>query len=190
MGGIRPLVESLQPSRPDGSPSKPITQANAALALQHLCRNHTPNQTTVAEYGGLGQLGTLMRPDRNNKDGPGVVEAEAAGALWSLAEANEANKVSIAGSGAIGTMCMLIGSTNERAQKYAASALSSLCSGSVPNMEETTKLLVSALHGGTPDAKERVLKSLWRLVRDNSEQKVSGVCAAAPRSRPRAGCLS
>lgn len=137
----------------------------------HICRNHTANQTTIAEYGGLAQLGTLMR--HNGKEGPGVVEAEAAGALWSLAEGNDANKVSIAGSGAIATLCSLIGSNNERAQKHAASALSSLCSGSVANQEETTKLLVSSLHGGTLAAKERVLKSLWRLVRDNPEQKVS-----------------
>lgn len=49
-GGIKPLTELLQPSRPDGAHNTPIVQANAALALTYICRGHTDNQTTAAEY--------------------------------------------------------------------------------------------------------------------------------------------
>ena len=79
-GGVKPLVELLQPSRPDGGYNHVQTQANAALALSCVCRNHLPNQTTVSEYGGLAQLGVLMRQgggSRGDTMGVGVVEAEA-----------------------------------------------------------------------------------------------------------------
>lgn len=170
MGGMRPLTEMLQPSRSDGTHNMPLTQANAALAIMHICRNHTENQTTVAEYGALGQLGTLMR---HSNGAAGMVEAEAAGAVWSLAEGNDKNKVSIAGSGAIQTLCSLLGSTSERAQRHAASALASLSAGSVPNMEETTRILVGLLLTAAIEARGRVLLSLWRLVEDNNEHKVN-----------------
>ena len=66
----------------------------------------------------------------------GMVEAEAAGALWALSEGHDANKVSIAGAGAIATLCQLLGSPNERAQRHAASALSTLCDDNAENMKQ------------------------------------------------------
>ena len=91
-GGIKPLVELLNASRPDGGHNGPTVQANAALALTYVCRGHTANQTTAAEYGCLGQLGVMAR---GGGRGDGAVEAEAAGALWALSEGHDANKVPI-----------------------------------------------------------------------------------------------
>ena len=68
-----------------------------------------------------------------------------AGALWALSEGHEANMVSIAGAGAIATLCQLLGSENERAQRHAASALASMSAGSPSNQEEITKILVRIL---------------------------------------------
>ena len=60
----------------------------------------------------------------------------AAGALWALSEGHNANKVSIAGAGCIRELCGLLGSSNERAQKHAASALASLSLGRPENQEQ------------------------------------------------------
>ena len=44
--------------------------------------------------------------------------------------------MSIASSGAIATLCALLGSPSDRAQKNAASALSTLANGNVENMQQ------------------------------------------------------
>lgn len=103
-GGIRPLVEQLNVTRPDGeNQNTPLSQANAALALTWICHRHEENQSAVADLGGVAQLGVLLK--RGSAEN--VVEAEAAGALWSLAEDHEANKGAIASAGAIATLCEL-----------------------------------------------------------------------------------
>ena len=74
MGGIRPLVELLQPSAGGGGGGSTAAhhvqaakeqlmrvQANAALALNSICRANTANQTAVSEYGGLPKLGMLLK---------------------------------------------------------------------------------------------------------------------------------
>ena len=172
MGGLKPLVEQLQSSRPDGGHNSTLSQANAALALGTICRKNEPNQSAVAELGALSQLGTLLRTSNGSK---GMVEAEAAGALWALADGHEANKVSIAGSGAIATLCGLMAMSTERAQSHAAKALSSLCSGSPANQSETARIMVKSLLKGSisADFKARTLGALWKLVEENPGDSVN-----------------
>ena len=169
--GIRPLVEQLLPTRPDGDSNTALSQANAALALTWICRSNTANQHAVAELGGITQICVLLK--RGAPDG--LVEAEAAGALWSLADANEANKATIANSGAIVTLCDLLDAKNERAQSQAAKALSALSLGNEANQAQTASLLVAALvksGAWQTSLRERLLGTLWKLVRDNPDSKV------------------
>ena len=72
-GGIKPLTELLNHGRPDGGHNSPTVQGNAALALAYICRGHTANQTVAAEYGCLGQLGTMAR---GSDKSDGLIEAE------------------------------------------------------------------------------------------------------------------
>ena len=90
-GGVKPLVELLQPSLPDGRSNTPVVQANAACALSAICHGNVANQTAAASFGCLGQLSVMARG--NSKGEYGLVEAEAAGALWALSEGHEENKV-------------------------------------------------------------------------------------------------
>ena len=122
-------------------------QANAAFALASICRHNEANQSSVADLGGLPRLGLLLKPSGvaygDDWKGPvAMVEAEAAGAIWSLSENHDANKVSIAGAQVIPTMTTLLASVNERAQKHAASALASLSLGKPDNQADVAALLV------------------------------------------------
>ena len=101
------------------------------------------------------------------------VAAEAAGALWSLSEGHDANKVSIAGSQAIPTLVGLLGSPNERAQRHGGSALVSLSIGQLENQEQVSQLLVELLSTTTDATQKRAAKTLWRVVKDNSQHEVA-----------------
>ena len=98
-----------------------------------------------------------------------MVEAEAAGALWALSEGHDANKVSIAGAGAVPTLTGLLACPNERAQKHAASALASLALGKPDNQSEVASLLTQMLATGADPTQHRVAKALWRVVQENAE---------------------
>ena len=176
-GGIKTLTELLQPNRPDGGLNTPAVQANAALAIMHICRGHTANQTAAAEYGCLGQLGVMAKGGTTlaAKISESTMEAEAAGALWALSEGHKANKVSIAASGAIVTLCHLLGSPSERAQRHAASALSTLCEDVVENMQLVAAQLVGLLADrmGEQTRKDRAVKSLWRMSTENPTHSIT-----------------
>ena len=117
MGGIHPLVQLLQATREgtyEGDSNPDFVQANAALALNCVCRGNAANQSAVSDLGGLPRLGILCRPSASSstaatagsegrrlsyeemgkdkqklpeKDFPiAFVAAEAAGALWALSE--------------------------------------------------------------------------------------------------------
>lgn len=101
MNGLRTLVDQLQPSRTDGSKNVPLSQANAALAIGCICQHHPANQAIVADLGGVAQLCTLMRQGSATSFN-GIVECEAAGALWALGDGNDANCASIASAGGLG----------------------------------------------------------------------------------------
>lgn len=83
-----------------------------------------------------------------------------AGALWALSEGHDANKVSIAGAGAIPTLCELLGSANERAQRHAASALASLALGKPGNQEQVTGLLVQRLSQSSDHTQKRTARAV------------------------------
>ena len=175
--GLRPLVEQLLPSRPDGESNTPLTQANAALALTWMCRHNLANQSAVADLGGLAQLCGLLKRGSPNF----IVEAEAAGALWALTECNAMNKAAVASSGAIVALCELLDAKSERAQTLAAKALSALAMGNEPNQLAAVSLLVAGLvrtaeraaEADHDDLRERLIKTLWRLVRDNGDSQLN-----------------
>ena len=175
--GLKLLVEQLLPSRPDGESNTPLTQANAALALTWMCRHNLANQIAVADLGGLAQLCGLLKRGSPNF----IVEAEAAGALWALTECNATNKASVASSGAIVALCELLDAKSERAQTLAAKALSALALGNEPNQLAAVSLLVAGLvrsaeraaDADHDDLRERLIKTLWRLVRDNGEMQLN-----------------
>ena len=176
-GGIKTLTELLQQNRPDGGQNTPAVQANAALAIMHVCRGHAANQTAAAEYGCLGQLGVMAKGGTTlaTKVSDGTMEAEAAGALWALSEGHKANKVSIAASGAIVTLCHLLGSPSERAHRHAASALSTLCEDVAENMQLVAAQLVGLLADrmGEQTRKDRAVKSLWRMITENPTHSIT-----------------
>ena len=160
--------------RLDGATNPITVQANAALALACVCRGNKANQDVVADLGGLPQLSVLLRPA--NPQGlpsdapghlPGFVEAEAAGAIWALAEGHDANKVSIGSSGAVSSLSSLLGSTNEPAQRHATAALSSISYGQPDNQERVATLLVGLLSSTGDATQKRVAKALWRIAREN-----------------------
>ena len=175
--GLKPLVEQLLPSRPDGESNTPLTQANAALALTWMCRHNLANQSAVADLGGLAQLCGLLKRGSPNF----IVEAEAAGALWALTECNATNKAAVASSGAIVALCELLDAKSERAQTLAAKALSALAMGNEPNQLAAVSLLVAGLvrtaeraaDADHDDLRERLIKTLWRLVRDNGDSQLN-----------------
>ena len=65
------------------------------------------------------------------------VRAEAAGAVYCLADGHENNKTSIASAGGIKPLISLLGSGLARAQEHAANALASLSFGNVENQVMT-----------------------------------------------------
>ena len=179
MGGLKTLCDQLQTSRVDGNgQNTPLSQASASLAINTICHNHLPNQTTVADLGGLAQLGMLMqrRGESNthvmNPAMPYLslsVEAEAAGAMWSLCDLHDANKVAAASAQVIPTLCGLLTMQLDRAQLHATKGLAALCASNTTNQYETAGLLVAALCKGDKDAEfhNRVLSVLWSMVSDN-----------------------
>lgn len=161
MGGIKPLVELLQ----SGSHPEEV-QANAALAVTELTRRNRDNQTAVAEIGGIMQLVVLLR-----QSGKSSVEAECAGAIWTMSIDHDPNKVSIASAGAIETLCKLLGSNSERAQTHAANAIASLALGHPANQEQMAPLLVSLLGNPSEGTQKRAAKALWRVVKENPDNQ-------------------
>ena len=115
----------------------------------------------------------LLRPNKDYEGPAAMVEAEAAGALWALSENHTDNKVSIAGSGAISTLCGLLASSNERAQKHAASALASLSFDRPENQQQVASILVSMLMTSSDATQKRTCKALWRVVKENPETQFS-----------------
>ena len=159
MGGIKPLVELIQQGHaPD------FVQQNAALALTEICRRNEPNQTAVQDLGGIGQLVVLLK-----NSGKSSVEAEVAGALWTISVNHAANKVSIASAGAIPTLCGLLASPNERAQSHASSALASLAFENVENQKQESPLLVGLLASKDEKTQKLAAKALWRMIKENPD---------------------
>jgi len=159
MGGIKPLVELVQQGNaPD------FVQQNAALALTEICRRNEPNQTAVQDLGGIGQLVVLLK-----NSGKSSVEAEVAGALWTISVNHAANKVSIASAGAIATLCGLLASPNERAQSHASSALASLAFENVENQKQESPLLVGLLASKDEKTQKLAAKALWRMIKENPD---------------------
>jgi vacuolar protein 8 len=159
MGGIKPLVELVQKGHaPD------FVQQNAALALTEICRRNEPNQTAVQDLGGIGQLVVLLK-----NSGKSSVEAEVAGALWTISVNHAANKVSIASAGAIATLCGLLASPNERAQSHASSALASLAFENVENQKQESPLLVGLLASKDEKTQKLAAKALWRMIKENPD---------------------
>ena len=159
MGGLRPICELLQ------SGSNPETvQANAALAVTEICRSNAENQNSVAEVGGIGQMVVLLR-----HSGKASVEAEVAGAMWTISVNNSAIKLSIAAAGAVDTLCKLLNAQSERAQVHAANALASLALGHPANMVLMAPRLVELLGNPNEGTQKRAAKALWRIVKENPD---------------------
>lgn len=164
-GGIKPLVELLQhgTSHVFDTAGLALCQANASLAITEICRRNSDNQSAVANMGGISQLVTLLH--KGNTD----VQAEIAGAMWTMSVNHDLNKTSIASANAITPLVALLACENERAQSHAASALASLALGNHNNQQQMTPQLVKLL--GSPDdgTMKRAARSLWRIVKENPE---------------------
>ena len=98
-----------------------------------------------------------------------AVRDEAAGAIWILSEAHDANKSAIARAGGIPPTVELISSGTMRGQAHATEALASLGLSNVSNLTEITRLLVGVLSTGAPETKRKGADLLWRLVHANPE---------------------
>ncbi|KOO28054.1 beta-glucan synthesis-associated [Chrysochromulina tobinii] len=181
-GGIGPLLQLIE-SR------YPLVVCESVNAIAMVARGNRANQEIIASMGGIKPLVELSQASRgehalafaaaSNHYAPdkafpvAFVAAEAAGALWSLSEGHDANKVSIAGSQAIPTLVGLLGSPNERAQRHGGSALVSLSIGQLENQEQVSQLLVELLSTTTDATQKRAAKTLWRVVKDNSQHEVA-----------------
>ena len=158
---------------------KPTQSASSSTALLAPANGAAAAATAADLVGPLREAKALAFAAASNHYAPdkafpvAFVAAEAAGALWSLSEGHEANKVSIAGSQAIPTLVGLLGSPNERAQRHGGSALVSLSIGQLENQEQVSHLLVELLSTTTDATQKRAAKTLWRVVKDNSEHEVA-----------------
>ena len=160
LGGISPLVSITHA----GNAYPADVQAQTVLALAEIARHNHENQTAIAGAGALSSLVNLLR----NCNAP-MVEAEIAGALWSLSEDHPANKVAIKTSGAIPGLIPLIGSQNEKAQILMANAITSLALQNEINQAEACALLVGKLEDHMADTSNRAAELLWRIVRENPD---------------------
>ena len=194
LGGLPTLVGLLTPQN-DAN-----VQAMAAMAIAETCRGLVDNQTAVAELGALSSLVVLLRTtssgsahgygDADDDDDHGVqsalaeeVKAEAAGAVWVLADSHHANKVSLVASGALPPLVSLLASGDARGQLHAAKALASLGRDSVANQKQITSLLVALLGSGSPAARSRCGK--WRSLPFPASARASARASHASHPLPR-----
>ena len=163
MGGILPLVSITQA----GAAYPPDVQAQTVLALAQIARDNFENQTSIAQIGALPSLVNLIRHSNSS-----LVEAEVAGAMWSLSDNHPNNKVAMKQAGAIPVLMPQIGSQSERAQENAANAIASLTFENEDNQAEATALLVGLLEDPNTGTVGRAAELLWRMVDDNPNSKV------------------
>lgn len=115
--------------------------------------------------GGISQLARLMKTSLSQS-----VLAEVAGAIWSLAHAEDGEiKVLIARAQTIPPLVGLLSSTYERSYSHAALALASLGLGNVANQVQITQLLIDLLTSSSAEMEtlERAVAALQTLVAQN-----------------------
>ena len=147
-GGLSLLIGLLDASQPVR------VQASAAFAIAEVCRASEPNQTAAAELGGARACIELLAPtdERTLAAAAGVdVRAEAAGALWVLADVHEANKQAISRFQGIPALVLLLSSGSARAQEHSAHALAAIALGNTENqLAVASPLVASLVSGGRP----------------------------------------
>ena len=111
-----------------------------------------------------------------------AIRVETAGALWILSETSEANRVSIAASGALAPLAALLASGGARGREHAAHALAHLAIDNVTNQHGVTTLLVGLLAPSSAvEARKAAAELLWRLVREN-DASIEIIAAASSAS--------
>ena len=182
--GLPMLVKLLDVS------NGPEVQANAALALTEIVRGNVLNQSAVADIGGTVSCIELLRGEAGatplerkeavaeaaaTAGGGGAsssrltvdVCAEAAGALWVLADCHVANKASIADGHGIPSLVSLLSRGSARARDHAANALAAIALDNTANQLSVAGLLVASLVTGEEGAKTTAAALLWRFVLEN-----------------------
>ena len=166
LGGVGPLVALLSPS------NEPDVQAMAAMAIMHVSRGMEQIQSSVAECGGIAQCVVLLRYDASMAEpkrarAAATVKAEAAGAVWVLADGHPANKSAVASAGGLTPLVQLLSNGGLRAREHATNALASLSLQAADNQRQIAALLVAQLGSGSMTAKSRAAVALWRIVQEN-----------------------
>ena len=181
LGGIMPLVMIMQ-SRTSYTPD---VLAQAVFALTEVARNNINNQSDIVKAGAVRSLVELLR----HSNAP-IVEAECAGAFWTLSEHHDDNKIAVASEGAIVALMSQLKSTTdrtsvetvERAHSNADHAIASLCLNNEVNQSEATALLVGLLEDAVVGTQARAADLLWRMVRENQDQHMVLAKAGDPEA--------
>ena len=147
-------------------------QQMAAMAVMEVSRGVETIQTSVAECGGIAQCVVLLRYESGSVGdararAAEAVKAEAAGAVWVLADAHAANKSSVASSGGLTPLVQLLSTGGARAQEHAINALASLSMQAADNQRAIATLLVAQLGSGSVESRSRAAVALWRVVQEN-----------------------
>ena len=126
-GGVSLLVGVLQSSSSNKEASAVALSSLTACAIWKLCEDNQPNQLEVAEAGAIIPLVSMLGSPSPE------MQANAAGALSTLAHNNQDNQSAIARTGAIAPLCTLVREGNDETKEQSASALWALSKDNAPN---------------------------------------------------------